>query len=208
MALTRKFLSALEIEPDKIDEIISAHADTVEALKAERDAVKKDFEKYKEDAEKLPAVQKELDDLKNSQGTNIFETRYNEMKEAHDKIKAEFDKYKSDADAKEIKRAKENAYRQLLKDAKISDKRIDKIIKVSDLDSMKLDKDGKLEDVENLTKSIKEDWGDFIVTENQVGANVSNPPANTGGAQRNSSRAAQMVAQYRNEHYGNPTKEV
>ena len=60
MALTRKFLSALGIEEAKIDEIISAHADTVNALKEQRDG-------YKADADKLPAVQKALDDLKASQ---------------------------------------------------------------------------------------------------------------------------------------------
>ena len=57
MALTRKFLSALGIEEAKIDEIISAHADTVNALKEQRDG-------YKADADKLPTVQRELDDLK------------------------------------------------------------------------------------------------------------------------------------------------
>lgn len=201
MALTRKFLSALDIEPDKIDEIISAHADTVEALKQERDLAKKEAEAYRDDAKKLPDVQKELDELKN-QGPSVFETRYNEMKEAHDKVKAEFDKYKSDVDAKEIRRTKENAYRQLLRDAKISDKRIDKIIRVSDLDSMELDKDGKLKDEENLTKSIKEDWGDFITTERQAGAGVSNPPGNTNQVPRGESRAAKIAAQYHNNLYG------
>ena len=42
MALTRKFLSALGIEEAKIDEIISAHADTVNALKEQRDSYKAD----------------------------------------------------------------------------------------------------------------------------------------------------------------------
>ena len=57
MALTRKYLSALGIEAEKIDEIISAHTETVDGLKDE-------IAKYKGDAEKLPAVQKELDELK------------------------------------------------------------------------------------------------------------------------------------------------
>ena len=57
MALTRKFLSALGIEAEKIDEIIDAHTDTVNALKEERD-------KYKASHEALQGVQKELDDLK------------------------------------------------------------------------------------------------------------------------------------------------
>ena len=53
MALTRKFLSALGIEEEKAEQIIAAHTETVDGLKAERD-------KYKEDAEKLPATQNEL----------------------------------------------------------------------------------------------------------------------------------------------------
>ena len=39
MALSRKFLAALDIPAEKIDEIIKAHSDTVEALKEERDYV-------------------------------------------------------------------------------------------------------------------------------------------------------------------------
>ena len=43
MALTRKCLSALGIEAEKIDEIISAHTETVDGLKDE-------IAKYKGDA--------------------------------------------------------------------------------------------------------------------------------------------------------------
>ena len=57
MALTRKFLAALGIDNDKVDEIIQAHTDTVNGLMDE-------IEKYKADAEKLPAVEKELKELK------------------------------------------------------------------------------------------------------------------------------------------------
>ena len=63
MALTRKFLSAMGIEDEKVDEIIGAHTETVNALKEQRDS-------YKADAEKLPAVQKELDDMKAAILTN------------------------------------------------------------------------------------------------------------------------------------------
>ena len=37
MALTRKFLSAMGVEPDKIDEIINAHQETLADVKSERD---------------------------------------------------------------------------------------------------------------------------------------------------------------------------
>ena len=43
MALTRKFLSALGIDEEKAEQIIQAHVDTLEPIKADR-------EKYKEDA--------------------------------------------------------------------------------------------------------------------------------------------------------------
>ena len=46
MAFTRKMLKALGIEEDKIDQIMDAHVEVVDALKADRDT-------YKADAEKL-----------------------------------------------------------------------------------------------------------------------------------------------------------
>ena len=88
MALTRKFLSALGIEEAKIDEIISAHVDTVNVLKEQRDG-------YKADADKLPAVQKQLDDLKASQSGD------DPYKEKYEKKTKEFDDYKKGVEAKE-----------------------------------------------------------------------------------------------------------
>lgn len=201
MALTRKFLSALDIDPEKIDEIISAHADTVEALKEERDVAKKDAEKYKTDAEKFSSAQKELEDLK-TQGPSLFETRFNEMKEEKDKLQKEFDDYKSNVDKAEVRRSKESAYRELLKKANISEKRIDKILKVSEIDKLEIDKDGKLKDEENLSKSIKEEWGDFIIQEHQSGASVPTPQGNNAQVPKGESRAAKIAAQYHANLYG------
>ena len=56
MALTRKYLRALGIEDDKIEEIISAHLETVNPLKDERDS-------YKDKAEKTDELQKQVDEL-------------------------------------------------------------------------------------------------------------------------------------------------
>ena len=63
MALTRKMLKAMGIEDEKIDQIIEAHTETVDALKEERDT-------YKEDASKLTAVQKELETAKSQLADN------------------------------------------------------------------------------------------------------------------------------------------
>jgi len=169
MALTRKFLSALGIEADKIDEIIDAHTDTVNALKEQRDS-------YKEDAEKLPAVQKELDGLKaaaEKNGENKYKVKYDALKE-------EFEEYKKEQTAKETKAKKESAYKELLKESGVSEKRIAAVLKVSDVDSVEFDDEGKVKDADKLKASIKEEWADFIVKENQQGANTATPPSGGG----------------------------
>lgn len=166
MSLTRKMLKAMGIEEEKIDQIIEAHSETVDSLKADRDS-------YKEDAEKLKDVQKELDDLK-AKGDDGW-------KDKHDKVKKEFDDYKREQMQKETKSAKESAYRELLKSAGISEKRIDSVLKVTDLSSVELE-DGKIKNADDLKKSIKEEWADFVVTTKQKGADTKDPPANNGGA--------------------------
>ena len=167
MALTRKFLSALGIEEAKIDEIISAHADTVNALKEQRDG-------YKADADKLPTVQRELDDLKASQSGD------DPYKEKYENKAREFDEYKKSVEAKELKRSKSAAYKQVLKELKAS--HVDSILKASqsELEKIELDENGKIKDVDKLKESIKKEWADFIVEEGKQGANTANPPANEG----------------------------
>lgn len=171
MALTRKFLTAMGIDEEKIDEIITAHTDTVNALKEQRDG-------YKEDAEKLPEIEKELNDLKEQHkddGENPFEVKYNALKE-------EFNDYKKEVAAKETKAAKKTAYKALLKEAGINEKRIDSVLKVTDIDKIELDDEGNIKDSETLKNNIKTEWADFIVQTSTQGANTATPPANNGKA--------------------------
>ena len=169
MAFTRKMLKAMGIEEDKIDQIIDAHSETVDALKADRDT-------YKEDAAKLAAVQKELDALK-AKGDDGYKAKYEAEKAAHDALKA-------DIAAKETKKAKTEAYRELLKGANIDEKRIATILRAEapTIDKIELDADGKIKNAEQYTESIKSDWADFIVTQSAKGTNTATPPAHGGAA--------------------------
>lgn len=160
------------IDDDKIDEIITAHSETVNALKEQRDT-------YKTDAEKLPKVEKELNDLKEAHkddGENAFEVKYKALKE-------EFNDYKKEITAKETKAAKTDAYKALLKETGISEKRIDSILRVTNLDDIELE-DGKIKDSDKLKDTIKTEWEDFIVKTETKGANTQTPPANTGGGKK------------------------
>ena len=169
MGFSRKMLKAMNIEEDKIDQIIDAHSETVDALKADRDT-------YKEDAAKLAAVQKELDELK-AKGDDGYKAKYEAEKAAHDALKA-------DIAAKETKKAKTEAYRELLKGANIDEKRIATILRAEapTIDKIELDADGKIKNAEQYTQNIKSDWADFIVTQSAKGTNTATPPANGGTA--------------------------
>ena len=105
MALTRKFLKALGIEDEKVDEIISAHTETVDALKAERDG-------YKADAEKLPGVQSQLDDAT----AQLNDTKDGGFKAKYEAEHKAFEDYKADIVAKEAHAAKESAVKAYFHD--------------------------------------------------------------------------------------------
>jgi hypothetical protein len=167
MALTRKFLSALGIEAEKIDEIITAHSETVNALKEDRD-------KYKSDAEKLPGVQKELDELKEASNGDGDEWR-----QKYEKEHAEFDSFKKEVANNEAIRETKEAYKKLLIANKVDEQRIDAIIKVTDFNDMKL-VDGKFENEDKLTEGIKSEWAGFIKSEGKEGAGVDDHPDGDG----------------------------
>lgn len=91
-------------------------------------------------------------------------------------LKQAFDDYKAKQEAKEARSAKESAYRELLKAVGVSEKRIPAVLKVSDLESIELDKDGKIKDADKLTESVKSEWADFIPTVTETGADIAKPP--------------------------------
>lgn len=168
MAFTRKFLSALGIEADKVDEIIAAHTEVTDALKEERD-------KYKADAERLPDIEKRLAEAeKKMEGDDPYKDKY-------EALQKEYEEYKADVSNKETTAKKESAFRHVLKDIGIPDKRIDSVIKVSDINGIELTDEG-IKDEETLKAKLKEEWSDFIATKSTEGVPSANPPSNTGKA--------------------------
>lgn len=167
---TRKALTDLEIPAEKIDAIMNMHIDVVNEIKDERD-------KYKEDAEKLPNIQKQLDDAKKAaEAKNPDES---EWEKKYNDTKKELDDFKAASKTKDEKAAKTAEYKRLIIEAGIPEKRAAAILKVADIDSLKIDKDGKAEDADKIIESIKTDYSDFVVTKTEAGANTAQPPAGT-----------------------------
>lgn len=165
MALTRAFLKSMTLTDEQISAIIEEHSATVTGLKGE-------ISKYKEDAEKVPDLQKKLEDYEKD-----------DWKGKYEKEHADFEGYKTEQDKKASYNAKEAAYKKMLEDSGVSSKVIGLALKASKetIDNLKIGADGKLENVTEVEKGIKEAYADYITTEKTQGANVSNPPGGEPG---------------------------
>lgn len=174
MRLTRKYLTALGIESEKIDEIIEAHMETVNALKGELDEVKStkdDLDKVKAEKDKLA---EEIKTLKASKSEDdSYKAKYEELKD-------EYGKYKDGIAKESVKANKTKAYKQLLADVGVSANRIDAIMKVTDVNSVELDDEGAIKDADTLKESLTKEWDAFIEKKGEKGTKSYNPPANGG----------------------------
>jgi len=103
-----------------------------------------------------------------------------EWQTRYEALKREYDAYRAKVEAKAKEDAVRAAYRALLKTARIDDKRVDAILRVTPLDHLTLNEDGTLADAEQLLEAIRREWADFVVTEETRGADVATPPS--GGA--------------------------
>lgn len=154
------------IEDDKIDQIIDAHTETVDALKEARD-------NYKVDAEKLPNIQKELEELK-AKGDDGW-------KDKHDKLKKQFEDYKTEITSKESRAAKEKAARAYYESKGITGKNLELAMRGSrtEVDGLELDGE-KIKDEAALKALVEGDFSGLVTTTQKKGASTATPPANTG----------------------------
>lgn len=159
---------------DAVNEIIDGHTTSIEALREERDS-------YKEKAQRVDELEKNLEKAQKELKEATSDDSEQKLKAKYDMLKEEFKEYKKEIEAKATKENKAKAYKDILKEAGISEKRLESVLKVSDVDSIELDEDGNIIDKDDLIKSIKEEWSDFITTADVQGAKTENPPANTGG---------------------------
>ena len=137
MALTRAFLKSLELDDDKVTSIIEAHSDTVSALQARYAELETQYNAAKETAEKLDAVQKELDGLR----TEDWKGKYEALLAGNA--------------AREQRAAKETAVRAYYREKNIRDgKNLEIAMRGTDLDGLALTDDGKLADTAPLDELV------------------------------------------------------
>ena len=165
MALTRKLLKGMGLTDEQVDTIIEAHTDTVDGLKEQ-------VRTYKADAEKLPNVQKELDDLK-AAGDGGF-------KEKFEKEHSDFENFKKTIQEKETKAAKESAAKAFFESKGITGNSLEIAMRGSSAEIAALDLDGeKIKDSSALDALVNGTFKALVSTTTTKGANIPNPPVTT-----------------------------
>lgn len=201
MALSRRMLKAMGIEPEAIDQIIEAHTETVDALKEQRDG-------YKADADKVAGLNAELEEarkqLKAAQDNGASASKSSEeqtkelekLQKAKDALEAEFKAYKESAEAEQSKRAKTDAYRGLIEKAGIAPKYAGAVLRVADLGAVELSDDGTVKDADKLVDKIKGDYPEFVSKQESVGTKPENPPTGNHTDDGVSPRAKAAIDRY------------
>lgn len=155
MAITHKFLKALGISEDAAEEIISAHRETVDSIKAERDELLTK-------ANAVDTLTAERDKLKHDL----------EDAQAHSgdagKVQAEFDAYKAQIETEKSNGSKLKLIRAALEKAGANPAAIDLMVNTVALDKVELNGD-TLKDVDSVVNPIKESHAALFGTPIQKG---------------------------------------
>lgn len=152
------------------------------------DPMKDDLARYKADAEKLPEVQKELDEIKG--GTD--------WKAEAEKAQKALSDYKAEIAGKEQTAKIRAAYKARLEANNINPGLHDLILRGADMSALKLNAAGELDNVADVDAQIKKDYAAHIVTTRKDGADVDTPPDKDKDTFTNMNLADKM--RYANEH--------
>ena len=166
MSLSRTDLKLIGLNDDQIESVIAAHSETVSALKQKYSELEAKYSSVKENADRLPSVQKELDDL-----------RKEDYKGKYDNLFASVEKGKARA-------AKETAVKAYYEGKNIRGQNLTIAMRGTDLDALQLDDSGNLADTAALDALVDGDFRPLVtsarrtVSSGGTLAGHSDPPQN------------------------------
>lgn len=165
MALKREFLKAMGLDEEKISAIIESHAETVTALKKERDD-------YKATAESLKEVAKERDSLKEQLAKAGDSTQ----------LQAEFDAYKQKVENEKQEAKITEEVTAICKEAGIARESFLRLVsKDFDRSQIQRDKAGSISNRAELVAAVKTNYADYCATTTTEGTPAATPPAGASG---------------------------
>ena len=153
MSLSRSFLKSLGLNDDQISAVIDAHSETVTSLQGKYSDLETRYNAVKASADKLPNVQKELDELKKSD----FKSLYESEQRAHKALKESVSREQARA-------AKEKAARAYYEGKNIKGNNLAIAMRGTDLDQLQLDDSGKLADTAALDALVEGDFKPLVAS--------------------------------------------
>lgn len=161
MALTRKFLKALGVSEEAIEEIITAHTDVTDDLKTQL--------KTAQD------VQKQLDTI-TAERDNL-QKKLNDPEQAN--RVAELEKQIAEYQKRETTAQKRTALTALLEKIGIDKRGFARVLAATDLDGVEMDGES-IKDADKLAESLKTEWSDLLTEPGATGKPPQTPPQNPG----------------------------
>lgn len=193
MSLQRSTLKALGLNEDQINSVVEGHSETVSALNAkiaqlEKEAEEKD-QKIKAASglqaqldkanETISKLEKSVENAENAKAT--AETKLTEETQKSKKLEEELNGMKETAKKEAETAKKKEAFASFVGKLGLSEKGRALLLKHTSLDAVKFTDDGQVADDDgSLKKSLLDDWGDYITTKEEKGANVDNPKKEKG----------------------------
>ena len=151
MSLTRAYLKSLGLDEEKVSSIIEAHSETVTGLNSKYAELENKFNELnqhydavKAEAEKLPGIRKELEELRKDD----YKGKYEELFSSVEKGKA--------------RAAKEAAVKAYYEGKNIRGASLAIAMRGTDLESLQLDGNGKLADTAPLDALVRGDFKPLV----------------------------------------------
>lgn len=161
MALTRNFLKSMGLNDEQISAVIESHAETVDALKKERDG-------WKSKADTVDSLTRERDEA------------LEKLSKAGDaaKVQKEFDDYKAGVEKEKTNARKAKALDEMFKAEGVArDSFRSSMLKAWDMDSVELDEKGAIKNPDGVKAAVQKDYADFIATDKDNPLPKNDPPA-------------------------------
>ena len=153
MSVSRSFLKSLGLNDDQVSAVIDAHSETVTGLQSKYTDLETRYRAAKENADRLPTIQKELDDLKKSD----FKSMYESEQRAHNALKETVSREKA-------RTAKEKAVRAYYEGKNIRGSNLAIALRGTDLDQLQLDESGSLADTAALDALVEGDFSPLVAS--------------------------------------------
>jgi len=152
MSLTRQLLKDLQLSDEAIEQVIAAHIETVNALKAERDAASAELEALRATADQSAA-----------------------------EVQAAFDAYRTQVETDRTTAKALEMVRLAMIQAGCNEKAIDLLIQAIDPATLEME-NGVLKNQDALIADLKSKYAAFFAQPIRMAAPTIQPPIPTGGA--------------------------